>query len=267
MAPAARGMPYTALDASSWPIVRPPTAAMASRPRAPSSPMPVRITPIAVRLRRARRPIGTARRPTGGGSSRAVLDSSLALTRPERAGAGRRDRCTRDPARAGLAVLGDDDIGNAEHPVHPRRRSCRRTRGGGAARRAPAPSSPPARRGSSPARPGRRWSRRRRRRVVRSPAAASRVAGTCRRPRGWRITTTPLRLRTVRRSRAASSSPIQWAGLASAISAPPATASVAVGERSSCTRRRDHEDRRRRVGHDLLDQVLPAAVGDQRGRR
>ena len=46
MAAATFGMPKTTDDASSWAMVNAPASRMASRPSAPSRPMPVRITPM-----------------------------------------------------------------------------------------------------------------------------------------------------------------------------------------------------------------------------
>src|ERR1700694_60172 len=46
MLAAAFAMPYTADDASSWTIVRPPLRRISSSPAAPSAPIPVNSTPI-----------------------------------------------------------------------------------------------------------------------------------------------------------------------------------------------------------------------------
>jgi len=45
---AAPGMPQTTLVASSWTMVWAPALRISSRPRAPSSPMPVRMQPTAL---------------------------------------------------------------------------------------------------------------------------------------------------------------------------------------------------------------------------
>ena len=97
---AARGMPNTTDVASSWAMVTSPRRRRASRPAAPSSPMPVSSTPTLRAARRARRATRTARRPTAGAASPGRGSSTMRSSRADPEVGVARARCRRRPAGA-----------------------------------------------------------------------------------------------------------------------------------------------------------------------